>query len=117
MALSRCCERTSIFARSRRHALLRYPPVIGFEVSFSKAHCLAISIISPIGPIRRISFALAILVPGAALASDWPQWRGPNRNGISAETTWTYRWPATGPRKAWSVQVGEGWSSVAVVGG
>src|SRR5260221_2111462 len=54
--------------------------------------------------------------PSLCAASDWPQWRGPARNGISAEKGWSTRWPAGGPRHVWSVQVGEGFSSVAVVG-
>lgn len=52
-----------------------------------------------------------------AQASDWPQWRGPSRNGISKETQWTSRWPAGGPRRLWGKQVGQGFSSVAVSAG
>ena len=29
-----------------------------------------------------------LLVASAAFADDWPHWRGPQRNGISAETGW-----------------------------
>ena len=49
--------------------------------------------------------------------SDWPQFRGPERNGISAEDTWTHVWPADGPKKTWSAKVGTGFSSIAVSGG
>jgi outer membrane protein assembly factor BamB len=49
-------------------------------------------------------------------AADWPQWRGPQRNGISAETGWLSQWPSGGPRKVWGAQLGEGWSAVSVVG-
>ena len=28
---------------------------------------------------------------------DWPQWRGPERNGISRETGLAAQWPASGP--------------------
>jgi outer membrane protein assembly factor BamB len=46
---------------------------------------------------------------------DWPQWRGPNRDGISTETGLLKAWPQTGPPKAWQVQgAGEGYSSFAV---
>lgn len=48
----------------------------------------------------------------ATTAADWPQWRGPRRDGIARETGW--HWPAVGPRRLWSAQVGEGFSSVAV---
>src|SRR4051812_43354306 len=53
----------------------------------------------------------------AAGADDWPQWRGPARNGISSESGWLSQWPPAGPRGVWSVKVGEGYASVAVVGG
>jgi len=46
-------------------------------------------------------------------AADWPQWRGPNRNGISAETGWSSQWPAGGPKQLWKLNVGIGCSSVA----
>ncbi len=50
-------------------------------------------------------------------ASDWPQWRGPNRDGISTETGWTTQWPAGGPKQVWKANVGTGCASVAVSGG
>lgn len=50
-----------------------------------------------------------------ASASDWPQWRGPDRNGISTETAAPFS--ANGPRLLWSASVGTGFSSVAVAGG
>jgi outer membrane protein assembly factor BamB len=54
----------------------------------------------------------------AAQAADWPQWRGPNADGISGETGLLKDWPAEGPAVAWQVEtLGEGYSSVSVVGG
>ena len=50
-------------------------------------------------------------------AEDWPQWRGPNRNGISAEKGWLDHWPVEGPPIAWKAAVGTGFSSFAVAGG
>ncbi len=50
-------------------------------------------------------------------AGEWAQWRGPNRDGISTETGWSYRWPANGPRKLWSRSIGSGYAAVAVSGG
>lgn len=50
-------------------------------------------------------------------AADWPQWRGPNRDGISTETGLLQAWPSGGPRQVWKAQgLGEGYSSFAVVG-
>jgi outer membrane protein assembly factor BamB len=62
--------------------------------------------------------ALLLLVTAALPleAADWPQWRGPQRNGISSETGWQ-AWPVGGPKRLWSARVGEGFSSVAVNGG
>ncbi len=49
---------------------------------------------------------------------DWPQWRGPNRDGKSAETGLLKEWPAGGPPLAWRAGgAGEGYSSFAVVNG
>jgi outer membrane protein assembly factor BamB len=48
---------------------------------------------------------------------DWPQWRGPERTGISRETGLLKTWPADGPRRLWSVSsVGEGYGSLAIRG-
>src|SRR5688500_19509128 len=65
---------------------------------------------------RGVLGLLAASAMGPLAAADWPQWRGPQRNGISAETGWQ-RWPATGPKRLWAAQVGEGFSAVAVKGG
>ena len=35
--------------------------------------------------------------------SDWPQWRGPDRNGLSKETGLMKQWPASGPPRLWSI--------------
>jgi outer membrane protein assembly factor BamB len=56
-----------------------------------------------------------MLVP--AHAEDWPQWRGPKRNGISAETGWSDTFPANGPVIAWKAKVGLGFSSFVVADG
>jgi outer membrane protein assembly factor BamB len=48
---------------------------------------------------------------------DWPQWRGPNRNGISKETGFLKAWPAAGPPVVWSINsLGEGYGSLAIRG-
>ncbi|HUR46141.1 MAG TPA: PQQ-binding-like beta-propeller repeat protein [Candidatus Saccharimonadales bacterium] len=51
------------------------------------------------------------------LADDWPQWRGPQRNGVSKETGLLKDWPAAGPKLAWKVtDAGSGYSTPSVVG-
>src|SRR5437016_483574 len=61
---------------------------------------------------------VAIIGIGARLGAgefDWPQWRGPNRDGASAETGLAQEWPADGPPLAWkSSGLGQGFSSVAI---
>src|SRR5437899_10729980 len=51
-----------------------------------------------------------------ASADDWPQWRGPNRDGICAETGLLKQWPLGGPRLLWrATGLGNGYSTLAVV--
>ncbi len=46
----------------------------------------------------------------------WPQFRGPQRDGVSGETGLLDRWPADGPARLWRIAVGPGYSGVSVVG-
>ena len=48
---------------------------------------------------------------------DWPQWRGPNRDGVSTETGLLAEWPEDGLRVLWSQKTGVGYSSVTVANG
>ncbi|HUG68100.1 MAG TPA: PQQ-binding-like beta-propeller repeat protein [Pirellulaceae bacterium] len=50
-------------------------------------------------------------------AADWPQWRGPQRNGISSEAEIRINWPADGPPISWKANVGTGFSSVVISSG
>jgi outer membrane protein assembly factor BamB len=51
-------------------------------------------------------------------AADWPQWRGPDRDGVSKETGLLKTWPKDGPPRAWAAKdCGGGYSSVAIVKG
>lgn len=61
---------------------------------------------------------LACLLAVCASAADWPQWRGPNRDGVSKETGLLKAWPKAGPKLLWKTdQAGGGLSGMAVVGG
>lgn len=68
--------------------------------------------------VRLPAVALAIFVSTSFLqADDFPQWRGPNRDGISRETGLLKEWPEEGPKLLWRVQnAGEGYSTPSVVG-
>lgn len=53
-----------------------------------------------------------------ALAADAPQFRGPERDGLFADTGLLKSWPDSGPAQVWSVDgLGKGYASVASVGG
>ncbi len=64
------------------------------------------------------SLALLLVLSLSLAAEDWPQWRGPARDGRSAETGLAAEWPAGGPALLWQAEIlGEGYASFAVVGG
>ena len=70
----------------------------------------------PIRPaLAALSLALALLPLRPAAGAAWPQWRGPDRNGLSAETGWRTQWPEGGPKQLWKFNAGTGCSSVSVV--
>ncbi len=61
--------------------------------------------------------AVMALAVCALRADDWPQWRGPLRDGISREKNLLSDWPEAGPRKLWSVAgLGQGFATVSVIG-
>lgn len=61
---------------------------------------------------------LIVLIAGTAIAADWPQWQGPDRNAISKENGLLQQWPEDGPPLAWRVDgLGGGDSIPAVAGG
>jgi outer membrane protein assembly factor BamB len=71
---------------------------------------------------RRYFFGLMLapVLPRGARAAlnpepDWPQWQGPDRNGLSKETGLAKSWPKSGPPVVWSIaNLGEGYGSVAM---
>jgi outer membrane protein assembly factor BamB len=60
-----------------------------------------------------VLFLLALQVQG----DDWPEWRGPNRDGVWHETIAIPAFPTNGLRISWRVPVGRGWSSPIVASG
>lgn len=69
----------------------------------------------------RLWTLLFLLFPGlltaGALAGDWPQFRGPDRSGVSDEAGLLRAWPPDGPKVLWRKAVGEAFSGIAVAGG
>src|SRR5688500_1261926 len=83
---------------------VRFPP-LNRELSMIKAvHSIVI-------------IAAFSLLTATAWGEDWPQWRGPKRDGISQETGLLQHWPSDGPKLLWQVKdLGGGYSTPAVVG-
>lgn len=64
-----------------------------------------------------LMLSLSPLTTGAPAAGDWPQWRGPERTGLSQEKGLMKQWPETGPKRNWSISnLGEGYGSLAIQG-
>lgn len=57
------------------------------------------------------------LVAGIAAAQDWPQFLGPDRNGVYSGGGLAAKWAAGGPAVVWKKDVGEGFSSPVVAQG
>ena len=72
-----------------------------------------------------LAVSVTIFIPASLNAADgliaspepdWPQWRGPRRDGISNEKGLLQSWPKNGPKLLWKVDdLGKGWSSPIVV--
>jgi outer membrane protein assembly factor BamB len=70
-----------------------------------------------LGFIGFVSICITSTNPNCALADDWPQWNGRNRDGRSADTGLLAEWPADGPKLAWQATgFGKGYSTISVVG-
>lgn len=65
------------------------------------------------------SLATLALIAGAThlRAADWPNYLGPEHDGISKETGWSAQWPASGPKVLWKASLGMGFASFAVANG
>lgn len=68
-------------------------------------------------PLALSTFLLAATVTAApAPTTDWPQFRGPNRDGLSASRGLARSWPVEGPRVLWKRPIGAAFAGIAVVG-
>jgi outer membrane protein assembly factor BamB len=84
-------------------------PVIAVEKPLSD------KITTPIAPLT----ATAVADDGLIASSEpgWPQWRGPQRDGVSDEKGLLSSWPKGGPKLLWKIDdLGTGWSSPIIVG-
>ena len=58
----------------------------------------------------RVSMKLAVglysiwtVFAASVFGADWPQWRGPNRDGVCRETGLLKEWPKNGPKPLWEI--------------
>ncbi len=59
---------------------------------------------------------VAVVVGGAVGADDWPNWRGPNHDGISAEKGLVTEW-TDAPPVVWKAEIGSAFSGITCVAG
>jgi outer membrane protein assembly factor BamB len=81
-------------------------------------NCLQIAVCAVAISIAGMSTGVADDEAGAPAGNgNWPQFLGPNRNGISAETGLLSTWPEGGPREVWRVPGGVGMAGLAIQDG
>jgi outer membrane protein assembly factor BamB len=69
-------------------------------------------------PMQKLaSAAIPPSIPDQTGPEDWPQWRGPNRDGLAPATALLKRWPQNGPQVLWQKTIGRGFSGVVAVAG
>ena len=69
-------------------------------------------------PFKILCLAIVSVTFGESTAADWPQWRGPKRDGLSQEKGLLQEWPKDGPKLLWKVaNAGSGYSTPAIVDG
>ncbi len=76
------------------------------------------SSLKPFPFLATLRISLCLFLATAWLhGGDWPQWRGPQRNGISQETGLLKEWPKEGPKLRWEIkETGSGYATPAVAG-
>ena len=68
--------------------------------------------------IKLIAIVVSMLFAAQSFAADWPQFRGPDRDGKSTETGLLKKWPEQGPKLLWTASgLGEGYTSAAISDG
>jgi len=69
--------------------------------------------------VKRTGLALLAMVVAASASSgaDWPQFLGPDRNGVSPEKGLARSWPADGPEVLWTVELSRGFGGACIQGG
>ena len=80
-------------------------------VSHFKNYIMSKRLITNISIVAVVIFCFSL----QSVVAQWPQFRGPNRNGISSESNLLKEWPEYGPKLAWSVDtIGDGFASAVI---
>ncbi len=66
---------------------------------------------------RPLAILLMFWSAATVRAADWPQWQGPQRDGVWRETAIIEKFPANGPPERWHTSIGAGYSGPAVAKG
>ena len=78
---------------------------------------MTMTAIRRIGRLVRVGALLVVAAAVRPAGADWPQFLGPNRNGVGPEGEGLARsWPADGPKVLWRTPVGEGYAGPAIHG-
>lgn len=64
----------------------------------------------------RVTVIWVMLLCPAVVRADWPQFLGPQRNAVAADTGLNWDWKARAPKIAWKVPLGSGYSAFSIVG-
>jgi outer membrane protein assembly factor BamB len=67
--------------------------------------------------IALFSTFITLQIASTVQADDWPQWLGPQRDGIWRENGVIDKFPADGPKRLWRTTIGAGYSGPAVSAG
>src|SRR5260370_22967278 len=66
---------------------------------------------------KTLLTGLVVVATGRVRADDWPQWLGPQRDGVWPESAIVEKFPASGPKVKWQKPIGGGYAGPAVAGG
>src|SRR3954462_9138592 len=64
-----------------------------------------------------LGLTAALTLAGSLRADDWPQWLGPQRDGVWREAGLLQKFPKEGPKVRWRIDIGSGYSGPAVAEG
>jgi outer membrane protein assembly factor BamB len=64
---------------------------------------------------RILTLAIIVVIAGAGVVAQYPQWRGADRDGVVAAANVPAAWPAK-PARTWTQKVGDGYSTPVVAG-